>query len=111
MAQGGGWKPLTETGETPGSATRQTIPSLLLHCQLVNCGVYRPSYTDGSHSMEPDVHRSFGAFGAPGDFTEIADTSPRHSLLGPGQLQNALSGTPTPTLLEPPPTDTQSLCP
>lgn len=46
----------------------------------------------------------------------VPETSPksqrlRHSFLGPRWLQNTLSGTPAPTLLEPPLRDTQTLCP
>lgn len=105
-SEGGG---SDETGEAPGSATQRTVPSLLLYCQLVNCGVYHPSYTNSSHTTGQVSAIPLGHLGVP-------ETSPksqrlRHSFLGPRRLQNTLSGTPDPTLLEPPLRDTQTLCP
>lgn len=105
-SEGGG---SDETGEAPGSATQRTVPSLLLYCQLVNCGVYHPSYTNSSHTTGQVSAIPLGHLGVP-------ETSPksqrlRHSFLGPRRLQNTLSGTPAPTLLEPPLRDTQTLCP
>lgn len=93
---------MTETGETPGSATPRTLPSPLLRSlQLVTYGVSCPSCTDSNHISGAGCPPSlWGIWGS----TSRRAQRPRRPLLGPVPLQNPLRrNLPLP---EPPPSDT-----